>query len=421
MRFAALLYIAFVLFLSPGVRAHADTPPTAIATLDLATQAGVDAVDATWRYADVSLVPARHRAADANGQPTGTAVDTWDYTPHAGARDFDDSSWPTIAPTSLGQRRGNGRISFNWYRIAVTVPERLGEVALAGTTAYFETSLDDYAEVWVDGELPRLTGQTGGSVVAGWNANNRVLLARNVKPGQKIQVAVFGINGPLSDPPANFIWMRSAKVSFETGSTVPVAVPPQEVNVRVVRIDPALDAVVPANPKLFKLAEGFQFTEGPVWSRAGGYLLFSDPNANRIYAYDPGAASLALFRPNSGYEAADIAQYGQPGSNGLTFDAQGRLTIDQHGNRRVVRVEDTGELTVLADRHDGKRLNSPNDLVYKSNGALYFTDPPFGLPKCYDDPRKELQFSGVYRAQNGKVTLLTRELKGPNGIAFSPD
>ena len=197
--------------------------------------------------------------------------------------------------------------------------------------------------------------------------------------------------------------------------------PSQEVNVRVVRLDPALDAIVPANPKIFKLAEGFQFTEGPVWSRDGGYLLFSDPNANRIYAYEPKGGALSLFRPNSGYEGADIAEYGQPGSNGLTFDGKGRLTIDQHGNHRVVRVEDDGQLTVLADRYDGKRLNSPNDLVYKSDGAVYFTDPPFGLPKFYDDPRKELPYSGVYRSRGGKVTLLTRELKGPNGIAFSPD
>src|SRR4029453_8349323 len=138
----------------------------------------------------------------------------------------------------------------------------------------FETSLDDYAEVWVDGELSRVTGQSGGAVVAGWNATNRLLIGRNVKAGQKIQLAIFGVNGPISDPPTNFIWLRLAKLSFEQGPRVPLAVPAQEVNVRVVRLDPALDAIVPTNPKIFKLAEGFQFTEGPVWSREGGYLLF---------------------------------------------------------------------------------------------------------------------------------------------------
>jgi gluconolactonase len=117
----------------------------------------------------------------------------------------------------------------------------------------------------------------------------------------------------------------------------------------------------------------------------------------------------------------DIGDYHQPGSNGLALDSAGRVTIDQHGNRRVIRVERTGAVTVVADRYQGKRLNSPNDLVYKSDGAVYFTDPPFGLPKAFSDPGKELPFSGVYRAKDGEVTLLTRDLSGPNGIAFSPD
>ncbi len=422
MRVTTVLYVLFILFITSHIPARAeDAPADVLAQIDLTTRAGVDAVQGVWRYRDVELIPTQHRGADAQGQPTAAPAVTWDYTPHAGVRDFDDSQWESIDPTKLSLRRGHGRVSFNWYRLLITVPEQIDGTAAAGSTAYFETSLDDYAEVWVDGELPRLTGQNGGSVVAGWNATNRLVIGRNVKPGQKIQLAVFGINGPISDPPTNFIWMRLAKLSFEKGQGVALAVPAQEVNVRVVRLDPALDAIVPANPKLFKLAEGFQFTEGPVWSRAGGYLLFSDPNANRIYAYEPKGGSLALFRPNSGYEGADIAEYRQPGSNGLTFDGQGRLTIDQHGNHRVVRVEDDGQLTVLADRYDGKRLNSPNDLVYKSDGSVYFTDPPFGLPKVYEDPRKELPYSGVYRSIGGKVTLLTRELKGPNGIAFSPD
>lgn len=151
-----------------------------------------------------------------------------------------------------------------------------------------------------------------------------------------------------------------------------------------------------------------------------GFLLFSDPNSNRIYKYTSDG-SLSVFRENSGYAGADIAEYAQPGSDGLTLDREGRLTINEHGNRRVTRLEKNGELTVLADRDQGKRLNSPNDLVYRSDGTLFFTDPPFGLPKFYDDPRKELSHSGIYSLYKGKLQLLSTDLRGPNGIAFSPD
>jgi len=261
----------------------------------------------------------------------------------------------------------------------------------------------------------------GGSVVAGWSAPNRVLLARDARPGQAIQVAVFGMNGPISDAPTNYIYFHQAKLELEAGSPGPVAVAPHEVNVRVDRLDPEIDTIVSANPKLWKVAEGFQFTEGPVWVRDGGYLLFSDPNANTIYQYSD-ALGLRVFRDHSGYDAPDIGEYRQPGSNGLTLDARGRLTIDEHGRHRVSRLERDGSLTVLASSYQGKRLNSPNDLVYRSDGSLYFTDPPFGLPKFGADPRKELPFAGVFRWQpDGRLSLLTSELTGPNGIAFSPD
>jgi len=138
--------------------------------------------------------------------------------------------------------------------------------------------------------------------------------------------------------------------------------------------------------------------------RDGGYLLFSDPNANTIYSWSPDDG-LAVSRAKSGYPGIDIGEYGQPGSNGLTLDREGRLTIDEHGNRRVTRLEKNGVLTVLADRFEGKRLNSPNDLVYKSDGALYFTDPPFGLPRFHEDPRKELPYSGVFRYADGRLSL----------------
>jgi gluconolactonase len=400
--------------------ACAASAPKPLAVIDLTTDAGVDLVTGAWRYSDARLVEVSFRAPDAQGQPTGELLQTHEVAPAAGAAGFDDSAWPVIAPTSLAERRGTGRVSFNWYRINLTIPERIGAFDPTGSTVWFETRLDDYAEVWVDGELDRSYGQTGGSVVAGWNAPNRLILTRSARPGQKIQIAIFGMNGPISDAPTNYIYVREARLEFTSGGSVPVAVAPHEVNVKVERVDPEMDAIVPPNAKLFKLAEGFQFTEGPVWVKAGGYLLFSDPNHNTIYRYDD-EHGLAVFRDRSGYDGADIAEYGQPGSNGLTLDRAGRLTINEHGRHRVSRLEPDGRVTVLADSYQGKRLNSPNDLVYRSDGSLYFTDPPFGLPKFYDDPRRQLPFSGVYRWKRGRLTLLTREFRGPNGIAFSPD
>jgi len=390
------------------------------ARVDLATDAGAALLRGVWRYADAHVIEARFRAPDAEGQPTGAEVVTNDIVPHAGVADFDDSKWEVIAPTALNARRGNGLVSFNWYRIVVTVPSQIDGFDPTGSTVWFETRLDDYAEVWVDGELGRAFGQQGGSVVAGWNAPNRLLIGRNVKPGQRIQLAIFGMNGPISDSPTNYIFVREAKLEFFRGSDAPVAVEPHEVNVRVQRTDPGINAIVSPNAKLFKVAEGFLFTEGPVWVRDRDVLLFSDPNHNTIYQYTQ-SGILSVFRDKSGYDAADIAEYLQPGSNGLTLDKQGRLTIDEQGRHRVSRLERDGTLTVLADSYEGKRLNSPNDLVYKSDGSLYFTDPPFGLPKFFDDPRKELPYSGVFRWKDGRLQLLTAELKGPNGIVFSPD
>ncbi|MGH7184628.1 MAG: SMP-30/gluconolactonase/LRE family protein [Nitrospiraceae bacterium] len=134
------------------------------------------------------------------------------------------------------------------------------------------------------------------------------------------------------------------------------------------------------------------FTEGLVWVPATantiGYLLFSDPNANTIYRWSADG-QVSVSRTKSGYAGFNVGEYQQPGSNGFTLDNKGRLTINQHGNRRVIRVEPRGNITVLADQFDGKRLNSPNDLVYRSNGTFYFTDPPFRPAQGFDDPRKE--------------------------------
>ena len=387
------------------------------ATVDLRTKEGTQLVKAEWRYNDVKIVEVESKGPGPDLKPSGSPVRTYDYTPHAGAAGFDDSRWSVIDPTTLDARRGNGKVSFDWYRISVTLPEKVADFSVAGSTVSFEIVIDDYAEIWVNGNLSTVLGQSGGSVVKGWNAPNKVILTHNAEPGQKFEIAVFGFNGPISRSPDNFIWVKSATLDFyKPGHGTGV----QQVETKILRNDPALDQIVSPDAKVEKLAGGFLFTEGPVWVRDGGYLLFSDPNNNTIYRWSE-EDGVSIYRTHSGYSGMDIGEYGQPGSNGLTVDAQGRLTINEHGNRRVTRLEKNGQLTVLADRYQGKKLNSPNDLVYRSDGALYFTDPPFGLPKFFDDPRKELPFSGVYCLIDGKLKLVSTDLKGPNGLAFSPD
>ncbi len=181
------------------------------AVIDLATENGVRLVKGQWRYSDTKIIEVDFRGPGEDKQPTGDPIKTYDFTPHAGWRDFDDSEWEVVEPATLDKRRSTGKLCFNWYRITVTIPKRVGSFDPTGSTVVFETSVDDYAEIWVDGELTRGLGQNGGSVVSGWNAPNRLVVGRNVQPGQKIQLAVFGINGPLSNPPTNFIYLRFAR------------------------------------------------------------------------------------------------------------------------------------------------------------------------------------------------------------------
>src|SRR5437016_8880282 len=202
------------------------------------------------------------------------------------------------------------------------------------------------------------------------------------------------------------------------------------------RLDPALDQIVPQNARLEKIAGGFnKWTEGPVWTR-NGTLLFAEIPANNIVQWVPGKGASVFMHP-SGYTGTEPYGGPEPGSNGMTLDADGRVSVAGHARRNVWRLESVdpkAPITVLADSYQGKKLNSPNDLVYKSDGSLYFTDPPYGLPTQGDsDPIKELQINGVYRIpkafdqkpgtapQRDQLQLLVKDLPRPNGIAFSPD
>jgi gluconolactonase len=370
------------------------------AVVDLQTEAGCALVGATWRNADARIREIDFVDVGPDLGP-GTAPNrTYDIEPHAQAAHFDDSAWRVLAPAETMLRLGPGRVSFNWYRLSVTIPE-----AYAGMTAVFEIVIDDYAEVWVDGALPLALGESGGQVVGGFNAPNRVVLGRDVPAGRTFDLAVFGINGPISASPSNYIWVRSASLEFHSSDPV------EQAELEII-------GDLPEELRLERVATGFEFTEGPVWAPEGA-LLFSSPNTNAIYRWSP-IGRIGVFRSKSGYSGTDIGRFDQPGSNGLAYDPDGRLAMCQHGNRRVLRVNPHGDTTVLADRYRGRRLNSPNDLVFASNGALYFTDPPFGLP---EPGAAELPFAGVFTVPpgGGEPVLIDDTLAGPNGIALSPD
>ncbi|MGE0354586.1 MAG: SMP-30/gluconolactonase/LRE family protein [Gemmatimonadales bacterium] len=192
-------------------------------------------------------------------------------------------------------------------------------------------------------------------------------------------------------------------------------------DVWIERLDPRLDSLLPPGTPVEAVADGIEWAEGPVWDSRTGTLLFSDVPRNAVYRWKPGQGT-SRFIERSGYTGTEPFTGREPGSNGLVFDNSGRLLMCQHGNRRIVRREPDGRVTVLADRFMGRRLNSPNDLVIGPNGDLYFTDPPFGLPASFSDPAKELDFQGVYRLRaDGVLEALIRDLDAPNGIGFSPD
>ena len=190
---------------------------------------------------------------------------------------------------------------------------------------------------------------------------------------------------------------------------------------RITRLDPRFDALVPPGAALERVTGGHEWVEGPLWDRRAGCLLFSDIPRNAIYRWCEGRGE-QVFLARSGYTGAAPFTGAEPGSNGLAFAPDGALLLAEHGDRRISRLEADGRKTTLADRFVGRRINSPNDVIVASNGDLLFTDPPWGLPKWWDDPGKELPWSGVYRRTvDGDVRLLSREFEAPNGIALSAD
>jgi len=189
------------------------------------------------------------------------------------------------------------------------------------------------------------------------------------------------------------------------------------------RLDPRLDAIVPQDAVIEVLSEGHEWVEGPVWVPELQSILYSDIPNNAVYRWSEGEEASLWLQP-AGFTGA-IPREGESGSNGLALDAEGKLVLAQHGDRRLARMEapwgaPAPRFETLVGEYEGNRFNSPNDVAPRANGDLYFTDPPYGLQGGNEE--KELDFQGVYRlAASGSLTLLTDELSRPNGIAFSPD
>jgi gluconolactonase len=275
------------------------------AVVDLQTDAGVGLVGGTWRYSDCRVEEIEFVELGTPADPLGPGTvpnRTYDVVPHAEGVDYDDSAWRTLEPHELQLRLANGRVCFNWYRITVTLPERVGSFDVTGSTVVFEVVVDDYAEVWVNGELPHTLGDSGGHVAAGFNAPNRVVLTRDGRPGATYTIAVFGINGPISASPRNYIWVRTATLDLYT---------------------PAARQEGPVE----QLAAGFDGIEAVLPSPDGSVLFAS---GGTIYRWLEGVVT--VFRPKSD-------------ALGLAWSDDRLLVITQPG--RVLRVNPHGDTTEL--------------------------------------------------------------------------
>jgi gluconolactonase len=221
----------------------------------------------------------------------------------------------------------------------------------------------------------------------------------------------FGLTRASVVAAAAFTLLTAAPVTAQTETPAGVGV--------IVRLDERLDALIPQGAEIEKVADGFVFLEGPVWRSADARLFYSDLRGNAIYQWTAADGVRDHSKP---FFAGDGAGLRGVGPNGIALDAEGRLLACVYGSRSVIRIEKDGTRTTLADRYQGKRLNSPNDLVVAGDGTVYFTDPSFGLEGTDSSPLREQTVNGVYRIRpNGEVTLLTGEQERPNGLVLSPD
>ncbi len=233
--------------------------------------------------------------------------------------------------------------------------------------------------------------------------------------GTALILALLG--SACSDPPA-----PAAAPAPAPAAAPPPAAPTKIEDARIDRWDPALDAIVPADWKIEKLADGFGWAEGPVWVKSGGYLLFTDVPGNKMWKWSE-AGGLEKFLDPSGAASPDPEVWREAGANGLAILDDNSILVADTGNRAIQKLDlATKAKTPVATQVDGKKFSSPNDVVKMKSGVIFFTDPPYGFKKFDEAPEKEVAFNGVYRAgTDGKVTVVDRELHRPNGVALSPD
>jgi gluconolactonase len=340
------------------------------AVVDLQTADGVELVRGQWRYSDCRVEEVDFVELGSPDDPLGPGTvpnRTYDVAPHAEGVDYDDSHWRILAPDETTRRLANGLVCFNWYRITVTIPELVGGFDPTGAAVVFEVVADDYAEVWVNGELPITLGDSGGPVAAGFNAPNRVLLTRDARPGDRYVIAVFGINGPISASPRNYIWLRNASLDLYAAERACVGEDtPFE-----------LEGEFPAAGPPERLAHGFDGVEALLPLPDGSVLVSV---GHTIYRWRDGRVT--VVRPK-----ADAAA--------LALSPTGMLTIAQAEHRRAIRVNPHGDTSVVADG-----LEVPQALAYGPDGSLFVAD------------RAGVRRDGV-EVSGGRVCALAR---APGGV-----
>jgi gluconolactonase len=379
-----------------GVLVVASDEPATLrpfASVDLATDEGVALAGAGWRYVAATIDHVESPTPGADLRPSGPPGPTLDVTPRPGRDGFDDAAWEPIAPSSLSARRGGGHFSMGWYRTEITLPSALGDRAIDGASVTLEVVADDYGEVWIDGRSPRRVGLRGETVVAGFNAPNRVRLTDHARAGQHFEIAIFVMNGPVSVSPPNFHWLRSVVLD--------VADPPPP---------PPIVGAIEGGPLgashargLERVATGFGALAG-LAAQADGTVLLADAERAVVHRYEPGVR-IAPFRTHAGYVGLDPRAMERPGPTDVVVTDDERVIYAEPAARRVTRSERTGALVVVA-----QDLLGPRALALASDGSLFVAD-------AGDDGAGRL----LRVDARGEITVLAEGLDAPRGLALASD